>query len=252
MPATFLLNYLFMGWLHKPELAFIREAEKSKTRGVAAQSAVGTPSPDQPDGTKDMETLPAEAAIGPHGLVPTAVHRRPVRQAARVYACALLVGLLCLLVIASVTRLFTPELTVEWLKVLAQAHVGRCLSTNTKIAGQTTAVSVVFKWCVTDPLRTVVFTRIWLWLHKVSAELADFGAWLLISLCRRATSMMAGPRRTGGGGRCSAPCGLCPPAAYLRHLRNTRIGGSRRSTSSRQSSTSRTRFCETVRFSKGP
>ena len=64
-----------------------------------------------------METLPAETAIGPHGLVPTAVHRRPVRQAARVYGCALLVGLLCLLVIASVTRLFTPELTVEWLKV---------------------------------------------------------------------------------------------------------------------------------------
>ena len=128
MPATFLLNYLFMGWLHKPELAFIREAEKSKTRGVAAQSAVGTPSPDQPDGTndrgtKDMETLPAETAIGPHGLVPTAVHRRPVRQAARVYGCALLVGLLCLLVIASVTRLFTPELTVEWLKVTGAKHL---------------------------------------------------------------------------------------------------------------------------------
>ena len=123
MPVTFLLNYLFKGWLHKPELAFIRAAEKAKTRSVAVHSRVGTPPPDQSTdgsddlGTKDMETLPAETAVGPHGFVPIAVHRRPVRQAARVYACALLVGLLCLLVIASVIRLFTPELTVEWLKV---------------------------------------------------------------------------------------------------------------------------------------
>ena len=129
MPATFLLNYLFMGWLHKPELAFIRAAEKADTRSVAVHSRVGTPPPDQSiDGTddlgsKDVETLPPETAIGPRGLVPAAVHRRSVRQAARVYASALLVGLLCLLVIASVTHLFTPELTVEWLKVTCAKHL---------------------------------------------------------------------------------------------------------------------------------
>ena len=44
------------------------------------------------------------------------------------------------------------------------------------LACQTAVASLGLKWCVTDPLRTVVFTRIWLWLHKVSAEgkLADF------------------------------------------------------------------------------
>ena len=48
---------------------------------------------------------------------------------------------------------------------------------STVLACQTAVASLGFKWCVTDPLRTVVFTRIWLWLHKVSAEgeLADFG-----------------------------------------------------------------------------
>ena len=125
MPATFLLNSLFMGWLHKPELVFI---ETSATRNAAAHSSglsTGNTSTDEDsdngddddDGIDDVETLPAEVAAGPHSHVSAAVHRRPVRQAARVYACALLVGLLCLLLIASVTRFFTPELTVEWLKV---------------------------------------------------------------------------------------------------------------------------------------
>ena len=139
MPATFLLNYLFMGWLHKPELVFI---EMSATRNTAAHSSglstgTGNTSTDEDsdndndddDGIDDVETLPAEVAAGPHTHVSAAVHRRPVRQAARVYAFALLVGLLCLLLIASVTRLFTPELTVEWLKVTSLTFVDRCRTT---------------------------------------------------------------------------------------------------------------------------
>ena len=138
MPATFLLNYLFMGWLHKPELVFI---EMSATRNAAAHSSglstgTGNTSTDEDsddnndDGIDDVETLPAEVAAGPHTHVSAAVHRRPVRQAARVYAFALLVGLLCLLLIASVTRLFTPELTVEWLKVTPLTFVERCCLTT--------------------------------------------------------------------------------------------------------------------------
>ena len=71
---------------------------------------------------------------------------------------------------------------------MRKAPVGRCLSANTKIAGQTTAVSVVFKWCVTDPLRTVVFTRIWLWLHKVSA-----------ATTRKRTNQLSSPKQPTGG-----------------------------------------------------
>ena len=136
MPATFLLNYLFMGWLHKPELVFI---EMSATRNTAAHSSglstgTGNTSTDEDsdndndddDGIDDVETLPAEVAIGPHSHLSAAVHRRPVHQASRVYAFALVVGLLCLLLIASVTRLFTPELTVEWLKVTSLTFVDRC------------------------------------------------------------------------------------------------------------------------------
>ena len=140
MPATFLLNYLFMGWLHKPELVFI---ETSTTRNTAAHSSglsagTGNASTDEDsdndndddDGIDDVETLPAEAAIGPHSHLSAAVHRRPVHQASRVYAFALVVGLLCLLLIASVTRLFTPELTVEWLKVTPHTFVERCCLTT--------------------------------------------------------------------------------------------------------------------------
>ena len=130
----------------------IKQAQLAAADSVTAPDARPGNDHDEADDLQEAETivLAAEPAVAPSTQTAReaslTVHRRPLRKALRVYAVALVVGIVCLTMILSVTRLFSVARTGEWLKA--------------------TAASTCVKWLVTDPIQTVLFTKLWVWLHN--------------------------------------------------------------------------------------
>ena len=130
----------------------IKQAQLAAADSVTTSDVQPGNDHDEADDLQEADTivLAAEPAVAPSTQTAReaslTVHRRPLRKALRVYAVALVVGIVCLIMILSVTRLFSVARTGEWLKA--------------------TAASTCVKWLVTDPIQTVLFTKLWVWLHK--------------------------------------------------------------------------------------